>query len=397
MYSPMNAGVQVTPEIAMRVSTISACVDVIASAIASSDWNIYKRLKANDREFLPDDRLHYLLNVRPNPEMTAKAFKQAMVMSACTWGNGYAEIVRDMSGRVAGIWPIYPDRVEVRRWEDGTLYYEVHNDRGDPTILEQRDMFHIRGPGLLGAVGDNRFASAVRTIALAVALERFGEAYFGNNTQLGLVLEYPGQVSDETYKRLEQQFNKRHRGANQAFRVGVVEAGVKIHPMNVEADKAQLIEARKFQVEEICRWFRVPPHKVGHLEKSTNNNIEHQGLEFSRDTLRPWAIEIQQEAQEKLFGPRDNAKFVIVDYTWASQGDFKSRMEGYKIARDMGMYSVNDILKKEGENTIGPEGDVHIVNGSGSVVRLEDVGKNLVEAPAPGSEPTPKPKTKTPE
>jgi HK97 family phage portal protein len=389
-----GANIPVNYEAAMRVSTIWACIDAISSAHGSSDWHIYRRLPKGDRELLTEDRLNYTLNVRPNPEMTAKAFKTAMIMAYSSWGNAYAEIVRDGAGRLSELWPICPDRVQLKRHTDGALYYEVSDDDdGRVTEVEQRDMFHLRGPGILGCLGDNKIASAVQTIALAIASERFAQSYFGNNTQLGLILEYPGEVNDETYARLERQFNKRHQGANKAFRVGVVESGVKLHPMNVEADKAQLTEARSFQVEEICRWFRVPPHKIGHLARSTNNNIEHQGLEFSRDTLRPIAVEIQQEAEAKLFGPRDFTRFIIVDYSWASQGDFKSRMEGYQIARAMGVYSANDILKKEGENTIGKEGDYRIVNGAS--ILLEDVGENYLGAGNTGSGP-PKPSSTKP-
>ena len=208
-----------------------------------------------------------------------------------------------------------------------------------------------------------------------MAIPLFAGAYFANGTQMGLLIEYPGaeKLDDPTYNRLKEAFETRHKGARKAFKFGVAWGGMKVHQLNVEAEKAQMIEARYQQIEEVCRWFRVPPHKIAHLLRATNNNIEHQGLEFSRDTLRPWKVEIEQEADYKLVSNRQK-KFICIDTDWAAEGDFKSRMEGYRIGRDMGVYSANDILIKLGENTIGKEGDLRIVNGA--AIPLERVGEN---------------------
>lgn len=379
-FGQNNAGVSVTPDTALQVSTIWACVNVISNSIASSDWNVYEKLKQNDRELLYDDSTQYLLNTRPNREMTAKSWKTALMIAACFWGNGYAEIVLDRAGRLAGLWPIAPDRVQPYRDDDG-LFYRVENDDGGHVFLRDNEMMHIRGPGISGILGDNVITRASHAIALAIAAERFAEAYFGNGTQMGMMLETPdaASMSQESYDRLKEDFTKKHAGPTKAFRFGVIGAGSKIHMMNVEADKAQLTDSRLHQVEEICRWFGVPPHMVAHLRNATLNNVEHLGIQFSRNTLRPWAREIQEECDYKLFPRRSKPRFILLDLEWASQGDYKSRMEGHQIGRGMGVLSANDILLKENQNTIGPEGDIRIVNGA--AVRLEDVGKNMV-APA---------------
>lgn len=370
------AGVRVTPETAIQVSTVFACIDVISKAIASSDWLVYERLPGGDREALPDDAISYLLNVRPNDDMTALSFRRALMIGALSWGNGYAEIGRDMSNRPAALWPIVPDRVEPRRRSPtGELFYEVHNDDGRIVEVEARNMMHIRGPSINGLLGDNQITKAARTIGLAIAQERFAEAYFGNNGQLGGILEYPGQLDDPTYTRLRDQWNDRHQGPNRAHKVAFIEGGMKWHDAKVNADETQLVESRQQQIEEICRWFGVPPHKVQHLLRATFNNIEHLGIEFTRDGLRPWQRELQQEADFKLFSQRGRSRFTIIDLEWASQGDFKSRAEGYQIMRNIGVLSANDILKAEGRNTIGPEGDIHIVNSS--AIPLDRVGENM--------------------
>jgi HK97 family phage portal protein len=383
------ADVRVTPDVALMVSAVWACIDVIAGAMSASNWDVYGGARDNGNEYLlPGDATHYLLNTRWNPEMTAQAAKRALFIGAVGMGNGYAEIERDLAGRVAAVWPIRTDRVEpMRDMDTGRLFYRVHNDlRAGWVDLDPRDVLHIRGPGVDGLLGDNAMARAVQTIAKAIAIDQFSAAYFGNSTQLGGVLTATGKVDDNTYDRLKKQFEERHRGSANAFRTAILEGGMSWQAVTTDAEKAQLIQAAQNSVEEIARWFHVPPHKIGHLARSTNNNIEHQGLEFVRDTLRPWRVETEQECDYKLFPARGVRRFVCVDLDWATDGDFKSRMEAFQIARGMGVFSANDILRKLGENTIGPEGDLRIVNGA--AIPLKDVGKNYaVAAPAPAATP----------
>lgn len=387
------ADVRVTPDVALMVSAVWACIDVIAGAMSASNWDVYGGARDNGNEYLlPGDATHYILNTRWNPEMTAQAAKRALFIGAVGMGNGYAEIERDLAGRVAALWPIRTDRMEpMRDAATGRLFYRCHNDlRAGWVDLDPRDVLHIRGPGVDGLLGDNAMARAVQTIAKAIAIDQFTASYFGNSTQLGGVLTSPGKVDEPTYDRLKKQLEERHRGAGNAFRTAILEGGMKWEAVTTEAEKAQLIQAAQNSAEEIARWFHVPPHKIGHLARSTNNNIEHQGLEFVRDTMRPWRIETEQECDFKLFPARGIRRFVCVDLDWATDGDFKGRMEAFQIARGMGVYSANDILRKLGENTIGPEGDVRIVNGA--AIPLKDVGKNYAvpasaPARAPGADP----------
>lgn len=377
------AGVRVTEDTALQVSTIWACCIVISNAVAASDWNVFLRKKANDRDLLYDDRVQYMLNTRPNEEMTAKQMKQAWTLSAVMSGNGYAEIARDQAGRPAALWPIAWDRVDPRRDESGLLWWRVRNDDSTEVRIEHRDMLHLGGPGVTGLLGDSIISRGAATFALAIAAESFASAYFGNGATPGIMLEPAGvgAMDDKTYERLKSQFEGRHRGPGRAFKFGVIEGGMKVHQLKVTAQESQITEARKHQIEEICRWFGVPPHKVAHLVHSTLSNIEHLGMEFARDTLRPWARGIEEETTFKLFSERSRPRFVKLDLDWASQGDFESRTKAYRQMRDMGAYSVNDILIAEGKNTIGKEGDVRIV--SSATIRLEDVGTNYPTEPPP--------------
>lgn len=384
---PNNANVPVTHETAFMVAAVWACIDVISASLAASDWNVYAGVRgADDKKVLPNDGLQYVLNTRFNPEMTAQSGKRALGIAAAGYGNGYAEIERDLSSRIVAMWPIVPNRVEVVRNEEGRMVYRVTQDYGGGFVdLEPENVFHIRGGSVHGFAGDDMVSKAIQTIAMAIALDQFGAAYFANGTQIGGVIESAGKLDDAAFDRLTKQWNSKHQGAGNAFKVGILEGGVKFSPLTTDAEKAQLIEAKYQIIEEVCRWFRVPPHKIAHLLRATNNNIEHQGLEFSRDTLRPWVQEIQQEADFKLI-PYRTPKFLELDVDWAEQGDYMSRAAAYQVLRGCGVFSVNDVLRKLGENTIGKVGDVRTMNGA--AVRLEDVGKNMLPKPGAGAPPS---------
>jgi len=391
--TPSNpAGVRVTPENALQVSVVWACVDVISKSIAASEWNVFERLKSGNRRLLLDDPLYYLLNVRPNEDMTAISFREALGIMALTWGNGYAEIARDLSGRAAALYPITSDKCEPRRDpEDGRLIYHVWNDDGSEVDLEKEDVLHVKGPGINGLMGDNMIAKASLSIGLTMALERFAATYFGNNTQIGGVLTVPGVLDDKPYARLVESFEARHRGPNKSHRPFIAEGGATFAQTTPDADKSQVISSRQNQVEEICRWFGVPPHKVAHLLRSTNNNIEQQGIEFTRDALKPWCKRNEQEVDFKLLSARGKSRFTRIDIEWLSQGDATARSTYYSTMRNIGVYSANDILKLEGRDTIGSEGDIRVVNSAN--IPLEEVGSNWLvanpgddtETPAPAS------------
>lgn len=375
---PNNAGVRVTHDRAMMVAAIWACIDVISAALSASNWNVYGGVRdsAQNKTMLENDGLHYVLNTRFNPEMTAQSGKRALGIAAVGYGNGYAEIEYDMAGRIVALWPISPDRVELRRdWGTGRLFYRVTQDMmGGFVDMDPSDIYHVRGASLTGLSGDDVVAKAIQSIAMAIALDQFGASYFANGAHLGGTLSYTGTLDDPAFDRLNKQFNEKHKGARNANKTGILEAGMTYTPFDSDAEKSQMVDSKYQSIEEICRWFRVPPHKIAHLLRATNNNIEHQGLEFSRDTIRPWKIEIEQEADYKLIPTRGPRKFIEIDTDWMAEGDYKSRMEGYQIGRGMGVFSANDVLRKLGENTIGEEGDIRIVNGAS--IPLDKVGEN---------------------
>jgi HK97 family phage portal protein len=380
------AGLHINEDSSTQVAAIWACMDVIAKALSASDWNVLGGYRGEaNKQALPRDSLQYLLNTRWNSEMTAQAGKRAIALGAVGMGNGYAEIELDMAGRIKALWPIAPHRVEPRRDEEtGRLFYRITQEyRGGWVDLEPEELFIIRGASLVGFSGDNMLARAIRTIAVALAIDQYAESYFGNNAQMGTVFNYKGgNMDDPNYQRAKESLTKRHAGVKQAYTTGLLTGEWDIKTFGQNMEQSLYSEVKAMTVDDICRWFHVPPHKIAHLVKSTNNNIEHQGLEFSRDTLRPWVKEIEQEADYKLVPYRGPPKFIELDVDWAEQGDYKSRADAYAVLRNIGVFTGNDVARKLGENTFGPDGDIRIVQGAN--VRLEDVGAAYVgEGAAP--------------
>ena len=362
---PMQAaGITLTYDAALQLSVVWACMDAITKAIASSHWGVFER-KGRARILLPDNGLSWLLNTRPNPEMTAIAFRECLLYQALSWGNGYAEIVRDGAGRVAELWPLMSDRVAMRRRynPDGSaadIVYEYFDFNGGSTWLLAEQVYHLRGPSPQAWLGDNMVARAAKTIALGVAAERFSSSFFANGATAGLVLKAPHALTDKAYNQVVARWNDEHLGPDKASRVGVLDAGWDVTSTAAKPAEMDLTAMRRFQLEEICRFFGVPPHKVQHLDRATFNNIEHLGLEFVRDALAPWAERLEQEADFKLV-PKRSTYCTKVDTEWLAHGDAKSRAEAYEKYRYMGVMSANDILEREGRNTLGPEGDVRVL------------------------------------
>jgi HK97 family phage portal protein len=380
-YVPyLGAGLALTEQQTLELSTVWACVSIIASAIGSCRWNIYQPLGPRKKQLLYDDPLAWTLNTRPNPDMTAIGFREAMLMCGIAFGNSYAEIVRDGAGRVTQLWPLsYPHTVQLRRDEKTwALYYQVITPDGELVRLEQRDMFHLRGPGLHGLMGDNIVARAAKSLAVAAAQERYSASFFGQGANPGGVLTAPGTVSDPQHERLKKDWAEKKQGPENAHRPMILENGWKWEANEIDPQKSQLTEGRQFSVEDICRWFNVPPHKVQHLLHATFSNIEHQSIEFARDTCTPWARRLEQEADYKLFPQgRQPYRETCIDLEPLKEGDAKSRADAAAVWRQNGIKTANEIREREGLDSTGPDGDVLLAN---STLKPMD---QLLRPPAP--------------
>jgi HK97 family phage portal protein len=362
------SGKTVNERTAMQTTAVYACVRILAETIASLPLNVY-RSTDNGKEKATDHQLYYLLHDEPNPEMTSFVFRETLMSHLLLWGNAYAQIIRDGRGKVLALYPLLPDRMTVDRTTDGRLYYEYRKDTGY-VILRPEDILHIPGLGFDGLVGYSPIAMAKNAIGMAIATEEYGGKFFANGASPGGVLEHPGVVKDPA--RIRESWNAVYQGSGNAHRVAVLEEGMKFQPIGIPPEQAQFLETRKFQTEEICRIFRVPPHLVANLDKATFSNIEHQSISFVVHTIRPWLVRLEQGMNKALLSPSEKGQYFVgfvVD--GLLRGDYASRMQGYAIGIQNGFLSPNDVRTLENMNTI-EHGDIYAMNGN--MLKLEDVG-----------------------
>ena len=354
------AGVSVNEENALTYSAVFACVKVIAEGIQTLPWRAYKRSGKN-RHLDTSSVADKILNRAPNPYLKPGDFKYMWVANCLLWGNFYAEIERNFAGAPVNLWPIEPRRVEIKLNNGGGVEYHVTNDGGKEVIIQRKDMFHIMGPSNDGIKGMSVIGLARETIALGMATQEFGSAFFGNGATLGGVITNEGGVKlNETgVKNLLSSFNRKHKGSKNAKKVEYLDGGMKFTSIGVPPDDAQFLETRKFQVTEIARFFNVPPHKLGDLSRSTHSNIESQNIEFVVDTLKPWTMRGEEEANKSLLNNTPN-KYTKFNFNARLSADSKSRGEFYAKLNGMGVLSINEIREKEDMNPI-EDGDLHMV------------------------------------
>lgn len=361
---PTATGLKVDQHKALTFAAVYACVRLLSETTASLPFMVYQRLSPRGKARAPDKPQYRVLHDVANPEMTAMVFRETMMLYLLLWGNAYARIVRDKGDRPRQLWPLHPSRVQVKRDTDTEeLFYEyTPTGATKPIPLAARDVLHIPGLGFNGIVGLSPIDYFRESVGLGLASEEFGARFFGNDARPGLVMTYPGKMKQESVENVRKSIEERHQSVGKSHRLMALEEGIKLEQVGIPPATAQFLETRKFQVTEVCRWFRVPPHMIYDLEKSTNNNIEHQGLEFVEYSLRPWLVRWEQSVLMKLFTEDEREEYFaehLVD--GLLRGDYKSRMEGYKAGSSIAMFSINDTLEKENMNDIGPAGDIRLI------------------------------------
>jgi HK97 family phage portal protein len=377
-FAKTHANVRVTPDIANSYSAYFACIRVVSSQLGMLPFNVYSR-DGQRRELQENHPVNNLLHRFANPEMTAMSFRELMLQWALSYGNGYAEIERNIGGQVTGLWPLHPTRVTMRRL-DGELFYETLNTAKERTFLRARDVIHLKGPSVDGLVGLSIAGLARHTVGLGLAAEKFGAEFFGNGTHLGGLLVHPGQLDEDARRNLEEWWGRYTQSGGSALKMAILEEGMTYERMGIPPEDAQFLQTREFQVVEVCRWFGVPPHKVGDLSRATFSNIEQQSIDYVNDCLMPWAVRLEQECDYKLFQGRASRMFTKHNFNALLRGDSAARANFYTQMSQLGVLSVNDVLELEDRNPIGPDGDKRLVQLN--LTTLEKVGTEE-EAPAP--------------
>ena len=380
LFGSSTSGKTVTERSAMQMTAVYSCVRILAEAVAGLPLHLYRYTDTGGKEKAIDHPLYTLLHDEPNPEMTSFVFRETLMTHLLLWGNAYAQIIRNGKGEVVALYPLMPNRMVVDREEHGQLYYtyyrgqdEAIRNKDTAVILQPSDVLHIPGLGFDGLVGYSPIAMAKNAIGMAIACEEYGAKFFANGATPGGILEHPGTIKDP--QRVRESWQSTFGGSGNANKVAVLEEGMKYTPISISPEQAQFLETRKFQINEIARIFRVPPHMVGDLEKSSFSNIEQQSLEFVKYTLEPWLVRWEQSMIRALISSSDKAAYFIkFNVDGLLRGDYQSRMNGYAIGRQNGWMSANDIRELENLDRIPAEegGDLYLINGN--MTKLKDAG-----------------------
>lgn len=380
------AGVYVDADTALRNSTVWACVQYLTRAVGQLPWRAMRDLPEGGSAIAATHPADWLLHRRPCADMGAFSWRQAMLGLALLRGNAYAEIERDVRGLPCALWPIHPDRVRVFRDSGSGLAYEVWN-KGGNTVLGAMDVFHLRGFGD-GPVGYSVVDYAAQSIGWAQATELFGSTYFADGMNPSGIVKVKHALSPEALDLLKEDIKRLYKGPR-GERTAVLDAGMDFEKVTSSPDDSQFIETRQHQVEEICRWFGVPPHKAMHLLRATFSNIEHQAIEVVVDSVTPWVRAFEEEADYKLFGPMNRQGFFTkMNLKALLRGDNVSRAQFYEKMFQMGVFSTNDIRELEDMNGIGKLGDQRFRSQNLAPLDPEEAAKLVrpVAAPEPSAD-----------
>ncbi len=366
------AGKSVNERSAMQMTAVYACVRILSEAIAGLPLHMYKYEDDGSKKKAIDHRLYHILHDEPNPEMTSFIWRETAMSHLLLWGNAYIQIIRNGKGEVLALYPLMPSRMKVDRDSRGRLYYEYQTMSDDaPTMkgtvvrLDSREILHIPGLGFDGVVGYSPIAMAKNAIGLAIAAEEYGSKFYANGAAPSGVLEHPNILKDPA--KVRDSWNAAFGGSANSHRVAVLEEGMKYTPISINPNEAQFLETRKFQIDEIARIFRVPPHMVGDLDKSSFSNIENMSREFVAYTLNPWVCRWEQALARALLSEEEKKKYFFkFNVDGLLRGDYVSRMQGYSVGIQNGFMSPNDVRELENMDLIPDElgGNHYMVNGN---------------------------------
>jgi len=380
-FGGTTAGKPVNEHTAMQMTAVYSCVRILAETLAGLPLHVYKYNDSGGKEKYLKHPLYKLLHDEPNPEMTSFTFRETLMSHLLLWGNAYAQIIRNARGEVIALYPLMPNKMTVDRDKSGRLFYLYQRSIEDaPTLgkdsmvyLNPSDVIHIPGLGFDGLMGYSPIAMAKNAIGLAMATEEYGAKFFANGAAPGGVLEHPGTIKDP--QKVKDSWNAAYQGSTNSHRVAVLEEGMKYQQIGIPPEQAQFLETRKFQINEIARIFRIPPHMLADLEKSSFSNIEQQSLEFVKYTLDPWVVRWEQTMYRSLLLESEKPTvFIRFNVDGLLRGDYASRMSGYATARQNGWMSANDIRELENLDRISEElgGNLYLINGA--MTKLQDAG-----------------------
>jgi len=361
-----NTGVAVNENSTLTYSAVFACVRVLSESVASLPIDVIKEDSKGNKVKDKSHPIYKLLSKKPNNYMTSFTWRQTLMANLVLNGNSYFKIERDGSARPVALTYIPSEKVTVKVKAD-EVFYEVKSsgnanaNTNESMIIKHEDMLHFLGLGYDGIKGKSVIETHRDSIGLSIAANKYGGAFYGNAATPSGILSHPGKLSKEAADRLKNSWNSSYgNGPMNAHKTAILEEGMNFKPVSLNPQDADFLNTRKFQVTEIARIFRVPPHMIGDLDRATFTNIEQQGLDFLTHTLRPYLVNLEEELERKLFRQNEQETYSIMfNANGMLRGDSEARSKYYKDMSSIGVLSINDIRRLENLNDIGPEGDQH--------------------------------------
>lgn len=354
-----SAGTDVNEDKALTYSAVWACVRVISEDLASLPLIVYRR-DGKSKERAQDFPLYSLLHDAPNPEMSSMNYRECLQAHLLTWGNAYSEIQRDLGGRVIALWPLNPANMQVKRSVSNELIYEYQIQGGEKKIFPRRDILHLAGLGFNGLIGYSPIQYQREAIGVGLSEGQMQGNNTKNGARLSLAFTHPAPKapSEEGRKAFRDAIRKEYGGST-GQQIAVLWEGMTVQPISMTMADAEFIDSRKYTRTEICGIFRVPPHKIGDLERATFSNIEESNIDYVVSTLRPWCVRWEQAINQQLLENSDEY-FVEHLVDGLLRGNISSRYSAYATGRQWGWLSVNDARVLENMNPIGKGGDEYL-------------------------------------
>lgn len=355
-----QGGVIVTEDTAQTYSAVAACDRIISETMAAIPWQVFRRAESG-REALPKNPVQWLLNFQANPEQTSFIFKRTAISNYLMWGNGSAEIERGLDGRAVWLWPLLPDRTHLERNPaNGELRVRCVIN-GQVYILPRDNVFMISDASIDGLRGVSRIERARRAIGAGMAQDTFAASFFGNGAMIGgIITQKSGKtLSPEARDELLKSFDEKYAGPDKAGKTHYVDGGMEYAAGGaMPLADAQFIDHRRFQIQEVARWYGVPLHLMQDLTESNYAISYESSKNFVEHTLRPIAVLMEQEANVRLFGQRSqNAIYSRMNLSALMRADPKTRGDWYRAMVNSGVMSINEVRELEELNSIGPLGD----------------------------------------
>lgn len=360
LETPVSSGVTVTPDNALTFSAVYAAHKILSESVAMLPLFLLKRLKKG-KEPATDHPLYTILHDVANPEMDAYLVRETMQAHLASWGRAHAKLDYDANGRITALWPIPPNRVLPKRNANKQLVFDVSFPDGQTKTYRSDEMLYLRGMSPDGITAYSPIKLARQGIGLAIAAEAFGGSFFGSGASPQGVLQHPKTLSADARKRLQDSWMQRHQGVGNANKVTLLEEGMTYERVGIPPDDAQFLETRQFQVEEIARWYRIPPTMLAMSDKAaTYASVEAFGLQFVIYTLYPWLVRWEKAISHQLLLERERRDYLAEHLMTAIlRGDTNSRFQAYATGRQWGWLSVNEIRELENMNPI-EKGDVYL-------------------------------------